>query len=174
MHSLKTIAAIGAATLLLAGCSSRSGPGNGTGNTGGSANAHQPNKPGPDQRVLLVWQQNDWMVKLNGGPATKPADAHTKLDYNVGPTKFIVDISGNTTATFDDSSLSAWEGANAKSQPQAGINSTQILPPVVAKNGKELIFYDLNQDGAVTINYQLGNKTWPKLVDPIIDNGGSA
>ena len=177
MLSLKTIAALGAALLLLAGCGSGNGSGNGAGNGTGTASsggtAHQPHKPGPEQKVLLVWQQNDWMVQLNGGPATKPADAHTKLDKNVGPTKFVVDIAGNTSATFDDSSLSVWEGDNAKSQPQSGINSTQVLPPIITKNGKQLIFYDLNQDAAVTLNYQLGFKNGVKPVDPIIDNGGS-
>lgn len=173
MHCLKTVAALGAVTMLLAGCSRANGPPNVTGNTVG-VTPTKPNKPGPDQRVLLVWQQNDWMVQLNGGPATKPANAHTKLDYNVGPTKFIVDIAGNPSATFEDpDGLSVWEGANAKSQPQSGINSTQILGPIVTNGGKRLIFYDLNQDGSVRINYQLNFKSGVKSVDPIIDNGGS-
>lgn len=114
------------------------------------------------------------MVQLGSDPAKKPADAHTKLGYGVGPTTFIVDIVGNATATFKDpGALSVWEGATAKSQPQSGINSTQILGPIVCKGGKQLIFYDLNQGDPVTLNYQIEFNNGVKPVDPIIDNGGS-
>jgi hypothetical protein len=156
---MKTTAVIAAATLLLAGCGGPQVRGNGN-----------PAKPGPPQKVHLVWQANQWKVSLNGGPLGNPATAKTDLVRNTGPTKFEVDIQGNTPASFKDpDGLSVWTGS--KSAPQSGINSTQILGPVVIKNGKQLIFWDLNQGDAVTLNYSLHFDSGPS-VDPIIDNGG--
>lgn len=83
---------------------------------------------------------------------------------------FEVDIQGNPSVSFKDpDGLSVWTGS--KSSPQSGINSTQILGPVVTKNGKQLIFWDLNQGDAVTLNYSLQFDSGPP-VDPIIENGG--
>jgi hypothetical protein len=114
------------------------------------------------------------MVALGANQPVKPAAAHSKIARCTGPTQFIVDIVGNTSASFkNQGSLDVWEGANAKSQPKQGINSTQILGPVVTKDGK-LIFYDLNQGNAVTLNYQINFNNSVKSVDPIMDNGGSA
>jgi hypothetical protein len=156
---LKKIALIFAATLVVAGCG---GP---KGVRGGN-----PAKPGPPQKVHLVWVSNQWKVSLNGGPQVNPAAAKIDLARNTGPTKFEVDIQGSTPASFKDpDGLSVWTGS--KSTPQSGINSTQILDPVVNKNGKQLIFWDLNQGDAVTLNYSLHFDTGPS-VDPIIDNGG--
>ena len=57
-----------------------------------------------------------------------------------------MDITNYLTASFKDpNGLSVWEGANAKSTPQQGVKSTQILGPIVTENGRKLIFYDLNQ-----------------------------
>ena len=160
----KRIAAILAATLVLASCGHQPVRGNGN-----------PEKPGPPKKVHLVWQANQWKVSLNGNAPVNPATAHTALTRNTdGPTMFEVDIQGSTPATFKDpGGLDVWEGANAKSQPQAGINSTQILGPVVTNNGKRLVFWDLNQGNAVTLNYSLHfNEAGIPSVDPIIDNGG--
>ena len=178
---MKRIAAICAATMIVAGCSSKTGPGNGAGNTTGGGNTvgtgnpKKPPQPGPDQKVLLIWQPvtKDWMVQLPGDPPTKPDKAHTHLKQGVGPTKFVVEVVGNSSATFKDpGGLSAWEGDNAKSQVQSGIHSTQILGPILTDGGKHLIFYDLNADDPVTINYQIDFNNGVKAVDPIIDNGG--
>ena len=111
------------------------------------------------------------MVKLNNGPEVKPALAKTTLAKGTGPTKFIVDITNYPTATFKDpGGLSVWTGS--KSAPQSGINSTQILGPVVTDNGRKLIFYDLNQGPPVVLNYELHFNSGIKSVDPIVDNGG--
>ena len=157
---LKKISLIFAATLVVAGCGAPKVRGNGN-----------PPKPGATQKVHLVWQANQWKVSLNGGPQVSPASAKTDLARNTGPTKFEVDIQGNTPASFkaDPDGLSVWTGS--KSAPQSGINSTQILGPVVNKNGKQLIFWDLNEGDAVILNYSLHFDSGPS-VDPIIDNGG--
>ena len=85
---------------------------------------------------------------------------------------FTVDIPNNVNVKFKDTAaLDVWEGDNAKSQPQAGINSTQILGPIITNGGKQLIFFDLNQGPAVTLNYKLNFDQGPS-VDPIIGNGG--
>jgi hypothetical protein len=87
---------------------------------------------------------------------------------------FEVDIQGpgSSTISFDDTNgLSVWTGS--KSTPQAGINSTQILGPIITKQGS-LIFWDLNQGGPVTLNYSLHFKNGVPPVDPIVDNGGSS
>jgi hypothetical protein len=159
---LKTIAAIFAATLTVAGCSAPKVPGSGN-----------PVQPGPPQNVHLVWKQatNEWKVKLNGGGEENPNAATTHLPKGTGPTMFVVDIQGSTPATFKDpGGLDVWEGVNAKAQPQTGINSTQILGPIVTKQGK-LVFWDLNQGNPATLNYRLNFDSGPS-VDPIIDNGG--
>ena len=173
---ITTIAVIAGATLIVTGCGApRSGGGNGTGNGGGSASPcpPAPAAPGPDQQVHLVWQSNDWMVALGTNPPVKPANAHSQVARCVGPTKFVLDIVGNTSASFmNQGALDVWEGDNAKSNRKQGINSTQILGPVITKDGK-LVFYDLNQGNAVTLNYQLNFNNGVKPVDPIMDNGGS-
>jgi hypothetical protein len=157
----KKIGVLCAATMLLASCGhQRTGNGN-------------PIPPGPDQQVHLVWQGNEWLVGVGGANPVKPSDAHTKIPRYTGPTKITVDIVGNTPASFkNQGALSAWT-TGSKSQPQNGINSTQILGPVVTKDGK-LVFYDLNQGDAVTIYYSIHLDNSPKPdVDPIMDNGGS-
>jgi len=170
------VAVVAAATLILGGCAPRSGGGgNGTGNGGGTATPCPPAPvaPGPDQQVHLVWQANEWMVALGGNPPVKPAAAHSHIPRCTGPTKFVIDIVGNTTASFkNQGSLDVWEGDNAKLQPKQGINSTQILGPEIT-NDKKLVFYDLNEGGAVTLNYQINFNNQIKPVDPIMDNGGS-
>ena len=83
---------------------------------------------------------------------------------------FDVDIQGKPSVSFKDpDGLSVWTGS--KSAPQSGINSTQILGPIVTKGGKQMIFWDLNQGDPVTLNYSLQFDSGPP-VDPIIDNGG--
>jgi predicted small secreted protein len=158
---LKTIAAIFAAALTLAGCNSApKAPGSGN-----------PVQSGPTQKIHLVWKQatNEWKVKLNSGGEENPNTAKTTLGNGIGPTMFEVDIQGPTTVSFKDSGgLSVWTGS--KSAPQAGINSTQILGPIITKQGN-LIFWDLNQGGPVILNYSLHFNSGPS-VDPIIDNGG--
>ena len=85
---------------------------------------------------------------------------------------FVVDILGNSGASFKDpDGLSVWPGS--KSIPQSGVNSTQILGPIVTKNGKELVFYDLDEGDAITLNYSLHFDNGTPSVDPIISNGGS-
>lgn len=154
-----------AATLILAGCNQRA-PGSGGGGTG------KPPKAGTTQMIHLVWKGSDWKVKLNGGGEEDPKTAKTSLAAGDGPTKFVVDIQGPTTATFKDTgSLDAWEGVNAKSSPQVGVNSTQILGPSFTRDGKQMIFWDLNEGAPVTVNYRINLTTGPS-VDPIIDNGG--
>lgn len=156
--SLKNLLAIFAATLLLAGCSAP------------KVRGGNPGKAGPPQKVHLVWQTNQWKVSLNGANPVNPAAAKTDLARNTGPTMFEVDIQGNPSVSFKDpDGLSVWTGS--KSTPQSGINSTQILGPIVTKGGKQMIFWDLNQGDAVTLNYSLQFDSGPS-VDPIIDNGG--
>lgn len=162
---LKKIAPLCAATLLLVGCGGHRTPGSGN---------CSPSKPGPSQQVHLIWTKTDgWRVNVGNGDQ-KPADAHSPVGHLIGPTQFTVDIQGPTTASFKDpGGMDVWEGPNAKSAPQSGINSTQILGPIVTKNGKQLIFYDLNQGPGTTLNYQLNFDSGPS-VDPIIDNGGNS
>ena len=167
----KVIAAIFAATLMVAGCSGPKGGGQGT--TTGNGN---PAKSGPTQKILLVWNKakGEWKVKLNGGNAQDPKSALTTLDRNTtGPTMFEVSIDGGGSAppTFTDDALWVWEGKGLKSSPKQGINSTQVLGPMMNNKGN-LIFWDLNQGDAVTLNYQFNFKNGIPPVDPIIDNGG--
>src|SRR6478672_12031883 len=144
-RSMKKITVVLATTLLLSGCGApkvRSG---------------NPGKPGPPEKVELVWKQatNEWKVKLNGGSEQDPKSAHTNLAKNTGPTMFEVDIrgGGSSPPPFKDGGFSVWEGQGQKSVPQQGINTTQILGPVITKNGT-LVFWDFNQGGPVTLNYQ--------------------
>ena len=169
-RALKRFGTLCVVTLLLAGCGGRGSQGGGPGTQTGHGN---PAKPGSGQEVQLHWVQNAWKVSMNHGPDEDPGKAHTKLDRDtVGPTMFTVDIPNNSPASFKQTgALDVWEGDNAKSQPQSGINSTQILGPIVMKGGKQLIFFDLNQGDAVTLNYQLNFDQGP-AVDPIINNGG--
>jgi hypothetical protein len=159
---LRTIAALVAATTLLAGCGHkdvRAGNGN-------------PVKPGPPQKIHLLWKSGTWKVKLNGDPNEQdPKTALTTLVKGVGPTEFDVDIQTSAPATFKDDGLAIWEGN--KSNPQTGINSTQILGPIVSADRKTLIFYDLNQGDPVQLSYSLSFKeSGIPSVDPIINNGG--
>ena len=153
--------------MLLAGCgghNSQGSPRTGNGN---------PAKPGTAQDVKLHWVNNQWKVSLNNGPDQDPAKAITPLARDtVGPTMFTVTIPKNASVKFRDTTpLDVWEGDNAKSHPQDGINSTQILGPIVMSGGTQLIFFDLNQGPAVTLNYRLNFDDGPP-VDPIIGNGG--
>jgi hypothetical protein len=172
------IGALCAGGILLSGCGKGADQTNGTGPAGGgtATGGGNPAKPGTTQKVLLVWNKakNEWQVKLNGGPAQKPKDAHTRLDRNTtGPTMFEVSIDGggSTPPSFSNDPLWVWEGEGQKSTPQNGIKSTQILGPVMAKNGT-LVFWDLNQGDPVTLNYQFNFTNGVPPVDPIIDNGG--
>lgn len=167
------IAAICAATLLLAGCEAQQAPSNAAEQVQNNA-AEQAQFPLQIERVHLVWNpgQNKWMVKLNNGPEQDPAAAHTPLDPDSGAAMFIVDIAGNPPGdpTFKDpGGLTVWEGA--KSNPQG---STQIVGPVVATgpgNNKKMVFWDLNQGNAVKLYYSI-NLSDGTSIDPIIDNGG--
>ena len=167
----KAIAAIFAATLILAGCNNPKTGGTSTPGGGGA----KPEKQGPPQKIELVWKKatNSWKVKLNGGNEQDPKNAHTNLARNiVGPTQFEVSVNGggNTPPSFSGDPLSVWEGQGQKSSPQNGINTTQILGPIMTDHGT-LIFWDLNQGPQATLNYQLNFNGAPP-VDPIIDNGG--
>jgi hypothetical protein len=85
---------------------------------------------------------------------------------------FVVDIQGSSPPTFKDpGALSVWTGS--KSAPQQGVNSTQILGPVIEKDGKSLVFYDLNYGDPVILYYGFSFKE-PGIppVDPIVNNGG--
>jgi hypothetical protein len=170
MRASKTIGALCAVTMLLAGCHGHGPQGSGPGTQTGNGN---PAKPGKGQEVELHWVHNAWKVSLNKGPDQDPDKAITRLDRDtVGPTMFAVDIPNNVTVKFRDTTpLDVWEGDNAKSQPQDGVNSTQILGPIAMNGGKHLIFFDLNQGAAVTLNYRLNFDHGPS-VDPIIGNGG--
>ena len=159
---LTTIATIATAALLVAGCGAPKVQGGGN-----------PKQQGPVQKVHLIWKGTEWKVKLNNDPQEKdPKTAKTTLSQGTGPTMFVVDIQNSAPATFKDpGGLAVWTGS--KSAPQSGINSTEILGPVVTKQGKELVFWDLNQGGPVTLNYGLYfNENGVPPVDPIIDNGG--
>ena len=93
------------------------------------------------------------------------------VDHFLVADMFVVDIAGHPTASFKDpGGLTVWTGS--KSAPQQGINSTQILGPVITKDGK-LVFFDLNQGNPVTLNYALHFNNGVPSVDPIIDNGGN-
>lgn len=162
----RTIALVGAATLLLAGCGGHQTKNNGP----------NPTKPGATQKIQLIWKQatKTWMVIMPGNPHEQdPKTALTLLAYGVGPTEFDVSIhGGSTTPTFKSfDALSVWPGD--KSAPQSGINSTQILGPIVAGDGKTLVFYDLNQGDPVKLSYSLSfNEAGVPPADPIINNGG--
>jgi hypothetical protein len=82
-----------------------------------------------------------------------------------------IDGGGSTPPSFSTDPLWVWEGQGQKLAPKSGINSTQVLRPVMAKNGT-LVFWDLNQGDAVTLNYQFNFDKGVPPVDPIIDNGG--
>ena len=164
---MKAILAVSAATLILAGCNGSKGGGG-----GGGAGTGKPPAAGATQKVHVVWQAGAWKVSFNGGNPQNPSTAKTTLAQNAGPTMFVVDIQGPTTASFKDpGGLDVREGVNAKSQPQTGIKSTQILGPTVSNGGKQLIFWDLNYGAPVTVNYRLNFDSGPS-VDPIVDNGG--
>jgi hypothetical protein len=133
----------------------------------------QPNNmrtpPCPVEKVHLIWKGTEWKVKLNDGSEQDPASARTELPKNSGPTMFVVDIQGNTPATFQDpGGLTVWEGS--KSGPQG---SAQILTPNVTRDGKRLFFIDLNEGNPVRLYYGFNFNNGLKPVDPIIDNGGS-
>ena len=87
---------------------------------------------------------------------------------------FVVDIDGSTATLKASGRPYCREGL--KSTPQPGINSTQILGPIVftdKHNKQTLVFWDLNQGGPVKLNYSLHfNEPGARPVDPIIDNGG--
>lgn len=124
------------------------------------------------ERVHLVWKggANPWKVKLNGGGEMDPGAAKTVIAKGDAPTMFLVDIQGSTPATFKNpGGLSVWSGP--KLPTQQGINSDQIVGPVITNNGK-LIFFDLNQGPPVALNYALHFNNGVPSVDPIIDNGG--
>jgi hypothetical protein len=169
MHILKTIVAIFGATLILAGCSPKATSGGGTTNPNPN-----PVPPGQAQKIHLVWHKAGeyWKVKLNDGGEEDPQTAETKIDKGVGPTMFEVDIqgAGSNNINFEsDGGLSVWEGD--KSAPKSGINSTQILGPIIDKHGN-LIFWDLNQGAPVKLSYSIQFENGVPSVDPIIDNGG--
>ncbi len=158
--SVTKIATIAAAALLLASC----------GNPKGQAVLKKPPNKGDAQQVHLIWKQaeNTWKVKLGNGPEQDPSTAKTTLGEDVGPTMFVVDIQGPTTATFKDpGGLTVWEKAKSGSP-----GSTQILGPEITKGGK-LVFWDLNYGDKVTLYYSL-NLSDGTSVDPIIDNGGGS
>lgn len=151
-----------ATTLALAGCASQST----------MQRSGKPPKHGTAQQIHLVWNGKDWSIK---GATVPPGKFHTSIPKGDGPTEFVVDISGNG-ATFNASApLSVWVGDKSQPPQTPGtIDSTQILGPIVDKNGKELIFYDLNYGDEVTLNYSLYfNEPGVPAVDPIIDNGGN-
>jgi hypothetical protein len=155
---VKTILAISAATLILEGC----------------ARNPNPVAAGQTQKVHLVWHKTGqyWKVKLNDGGEEDPKTATTKLDKGVGATMFEVDIQGadsNSISFKSDGGLSVWEGD--KSAPKSGINSTQILGPVIDKHGN-LIFWDLNLGNPVILSYSIAFDNGVPTVDPIVDNGG--
>ena len=157
MYTSKIIA-IAAAALLLTGCQKAKTQGD-------------RHYKVPTVEVLLKWNQgqNEWTVQLDGGAEKNPKDAKTIIPQGAEPTMFVVDIAGN--ATFKNpGGLSVWEGVNAKSSPQAGINSSQIVGPIVSKTGKTLVFFDLNQGTPVTLNYELHFNDGIPSVDPIIEN----
>lgn len=157
---LEKIATLCAATMILADCSHH-------------VRAINPPKPGPPQQVHLIWKQatNQWMVKLNNGGEENPKTAKITLPKGTGPTMFIVDIAGYPTASFKDpGGLDVWENSKGTSP---GINSTQILGPIVTRDGK-LVFYDLNQGNPVTLYYSFNFNNGVPSIDPIIDNGGSS
>jgi hypothetical protein len=159
---LKRIALLGAAAMLVAGCGHKEV-------RGGNGN---PPKPGPPQKIHLIWKTGAWKVKIDGDPNEQdPKTALTTLSKGVGPTEFDVDIQKSAPATFKDDGLAVWEGD--KSKPQAGINSTQILGPIVSADRKTLIFYDLNAGIPVKLSYSLSfNENGIPSADPIINNGG--
>jgi hypothetical protein len=136
---------------------------------------NNPPPPGPPQMVTLVptgtGPNVTWMVQQNGQPPENPGQAKIRLEPGVGPTKFTVNIAGNPAGIKfrETGALSVWVGD--KSAPQQGINSNQILGPVLAKDGT-LVFYDLNQGDPVILNYALHFQGNTPSVDPIVDNGG--
>ena len=155
-----------AATLLLAGCEKRASQGGGN-----------PVKPGQPQTVRLIWKQgqNEWKVSLNNGPEEPATKATITLPEGTGPTMFTVDIAGKQVGFKDPGGLTVWEEPKSgppTSGPKSGPpGSTQILGPIITKQGK-MVFYDLNQGDPVTIHYSL-NLDDGNSVDPIIDNRGS-
>lgn len=159
---MKTIAAISAATLLLAGCEARKAlpPG-------------KPPQPGPPQMVTLVpsgsGANTTWKVRLNGGAEQSPDTATTRINPGDGPTKFTVNIAPNPSGIEfrTQNPLSVWAGP--KSPARSGIDS-QIVGPVL-EQGK-LVFWDLNYGAAVRLSYSIHFEGNVPSVDPIIDNGG--
>ncbi len=123
------------------------------------------------ENVKLVWKQasNEWKVQLNGGPEISPGAARTKVDYASGPVIFIIDVAGKAARFKNPGGLSVWTGPKTVPAP-AGVNSPEILGPIITSKNK-MIFFDMNQGPAVTLNYALHFTDKPS-VDPIIDNGG--
>jgi hypothetical protein len=158
MYTSKIIA-VAAAALLLTGCEKAMTQGG-------------PPYPGPTEDVRLSWiqGQNEWMVHLNNGAAQHPKNAKTIIPQGADPTMFVVEISGHPNATFKNpGGLTVWEGVGAKSLPQPGINSDQIIGPIVTEKGRKLVFFDLNTT-QVTLNYALHFNNGIPTVDPIIEN----
>lgn len=164
----KTIAVILAATLVLAGCGSKSGTGgNAGGNVGVTTQFKKPMKKGDDQTVRLHWKDGKWWVNINGGPDKDPSTATSDLKKDVGPSKFEVTIAGKSTTFAAADPLQVWEDSKTSNPP----GTTQILGPDISRDGKKLTFYDLNQGPAMKLYYSITLANGEKI-DPIIDNGG--
>ena len=159
---MSKITAIAAVALLVTGC-------------GEPKMQRNADYPGPTEEVKLKWQggpvQNKWKVELSNQQEKDPKDAITVIPQGADPTMFVVKISGHNTATFKNpGGLSVWEGGpGAKSLPQQGIKSDQIIGPIVTENGRKLVFFDLNTT-QVTLNYALHFNNGLPTVDPIIEN----
>ena len=153
---MSKITAIAAAALLLIGC--------------GKAQMQRGHYKVPTVEVGLHWDTatNKWLVDLDGTGKQNPKQAKTIIPTGADATMFVVDIAG--AQTFKNSGpISIWECENAKSLPQSGINSNQIIGPFVTKNRKSLVFFDLNTT-KVTLNYELHFNSGIPTVDPIIEN----
>ena len=181
------MAAISAATLLLAGCKAQQAQNN-------AAEQLQPNateqvhkagtpNPGPAQIVRLVptgsGASTTWQVLLPGDSQPKnPKDAKTEIGQGVGPTKFAVMIAPNPNdikfRTQDP--LSVWAAGSDEelkgSPPKEGIDSKQIIGPLF-EQGK-LVFWDLNYGDPVRLFYSIHFEGNVPPVDPIIENGGGS
>ena len=154
---MKTTIAIAGVALLLTGCD--------------KAQMQRGHYKVPTVEVALHLDAatNIWTVDLDGSGKQNPKNAKTVIPTGADPTMFVVDIKGAQTFRNSDP-LSVWEGANAKTLPQSGINSNQIIGPFVTKNRKSLVFFDLNQGNKVTLNYELHFNGGTPSVDPIIEN----
>lgn len=147
-----------AITLTIGGCDNRKG-------------TMTPASGFKTENVKLVWKQatNEWKVQLNGGGEMNPNAAKTTINKGDGPAIFIVDVAGQGATFRNPGGLSVWTGPKTNPAPP-GVNSTQILGPVITSNGK-MVFFDLNDGPAQTLNYAIHFTNKPS-VDPIIDNGG--